>query len=189
MLSENLTHLLSNCWGVLSLFLIPIGGGIPAGVLLAKKVGMDWPMTTVLYFISDVILACCFEPVLLLLIALGKKSEKLRRFSENFSKAMQKTISRYGHNTGPIALVLIAFGVDPMTGRTAAVAAGHKFVAAWSFAIVGDMMYFGILMASTLWLNGILGDGTLTTLIIVAAMIFIPWAVRKFRERNQKELI
>lgn len=59
---------------VLMFFLIPVGGGIPAGVLLASAKGLAWPMTAGLYFVSDVILAIAFEPILRLLIMWGEKS-------------------------------------------------------------------------------------------------------------------
>lgn len=45
---------------VLMLFLIPVGGGIPAGVLLARTMGLRWPVTAGLYFVSDLILALAF---------------------------------------------------------------------------------------------------------------------------------
>jgi len=64
---------------VLMLFLLPVGGGIPAGVLLAHAKGLAWPMTTGLYFVSDVILALAFEPVLRLLVAWGRKVPALAR--------------------------------------------------------------------------------------------------------------
>ena len=32
-------------WPVLTLFLVPAGGGIPPGVLLAKSRGIPWPET------------------------------------------------------------------------------------------------------------------------------------------------
>jgi hypothetical protein len=40
-----------------------------------------------------------------------------------------------------------------MTGRAAAKAAGHGFLPGWAIAITGDMIYFVVLMASTLWLQ------------------------------------
>ena len=52
---------------VFMLFLLPVGGGIPAGVLLARANGLSWPVTAGLYFVSDVVLAVAFEPVLRLL--------------------------------------------------------------------------------------------------------------------------
>ena len=38
---------------VLWLFLVPVGGGIPGGVLLAQKRGLTWPVMMILYFISS----------------------------------------------------------------------------------------------------------------------------------------
>src|SRR5690242_17030101 len=73
---------LSHAWAVLALFLIPIGGGIPAGVLLAKSHGLAWPITTILYFISDVILAFIFEPLMWLFVAGAKRSPFFARIKE-----------------------------------------------------------------------------------------------------------
>jgi uncharacterized membrane protein len=88
---------LSNAWGVLTLFLIPIGGGIPAGVLLARSRNLQWPAMIILYFISDVILAFLFEPLMLLIIAAGKRSSFFARLTEAFKKSMKKTTSLYGN--------------------------------------------------------------------------------------------
>jgi hypothetical protein len=172
---------LTHAWGVLWLFLIPVGGGIPAGVILAKDHGLAWPTTALLYFISDVMLATVLEPTILLIVTLGKKWKKLHRFNEAFRQSMEKTSARYSKNPRPLALVLISFGVDPMTGRLATAAAGHGFITGWFLAIIGDMIYFALLMASTLWLNGILGDGTLTTVIIMVMMFAVPWLWKKSR--------
>lgn len=177
---------MSNAWEVLTLFLIPIGGGIPAGVLLAQTRGIQWPEMAILYFISDVILACVFEPILWFVIAAGKKSAFITKIFDAVKKTMKKSISHYGTNLGPLALITVAFGVDPMTGRAAAVAAGHGFVMGWFFAIMGDMVYFALIMASTLWLHDILGDGTATMLIILVVMMIAPVIVRKIRGAKVK---
>lgn len=95
--------------------------------------------------------------------------------------AMEKTTARYGGTLGPFALIMIAFGVDPMTGRAVAVAAGHGVVTGWTFAILGDLLYFSVLMVSTLWLHEILGDGTLTTWVILGLMIGVPLFIRRFK--------
>jgi len=179
---------LSSVWSVLELFLIPIGGGIPGGVLLARDHGFIWPVTALLYLISDVILACLFEPILLFLISISKRSEKLSRVGEAFKKNMQKTSDQFGTTGGVFTLVMIAFGFDPMTGRSAAVAAGHGFVMGWMIAIMGDMLYFSVLMISTLWLDGILGNGTWTTIVMLIIMMGIPWAVRKIRKRKERKV-
>jgi len=175
-----------NAWGVLSLFLIPIGGGIPAGVLLAQSRNIGWPEMAVLYFISDVILACLFEPLMLLVIAASRRSRFFARLRDAMKKSMARTTSNYGNRLGPRALIMVSFGVDPMTGRAAAAAAGHGFVTGWMLAITGDMFYFALIMASTLWLHSILGDGTWATIIILVVMMGFPYLLRRYRERLSK---
>lgn len=174
-------HPFSNLLDVLIIFLIPFGGGIPAGVMLAQKYGMHWSWMLILYFISDIILACAFEPLLMLVIHLGKNKPFFIRFTEIMKLSIQKMIALYGQSTGFIPLVLIAFGVDPMTGRTVAVAAGHGFIYGWFIAITGDMMYFSVLMVSTLWLNNLIGDGTITMIIMLALMMIMPNLIKKIK--------
>ena len=120
-------HSFKNLWDVLLIFLIPFGGGIPAGVMLAQSRGLEWPIMMFVYFISDVILACAFEPLMLFFIKYGKRLPFLARVSEVMKLTIAKTMEHYGNSSGIFALVMIAFGVDPMTGRAVAVAAGHGF--------------------------------------------------------------
>lgn len=181
--ATNSSTLLSSAWEVFGLFMIPVGGGIPAGVVLAKKRGLSWIIMTILYFISDICLAFLFEPITMLFVAAGKRSPLLARVKEAMKKSVKKQSANYGVNLGPLSLIMLSFGVDPMTGRSAALAAGHGFVAGWALAIIGDMFFFLMIMASTLWLEGILGDGTATTLIIMVAMMLGPGLVRKVRDR------
>lgn len=171
---------------VFTLFLIPIGGGIPAGVVLAKGRGIEWPTISLLYFMSDVVLALVFEPLMHLFIRAAKHSPKLKKWADSYKESLSKTGFKYGRTSGPMALIMISFGVDPMTGRTAARAAGHGFITGWAIAISGDMVFFGLIMASTLWLNNILGDGTLTAVIIMVVMIGLPVLIRRLRARISK---
>lgn len=178
--------ILKNVWDVLLLFLIPIGGGIPAGVLLARSRGIDWPITMLIYLISDIILACAFEPLMLLFIKYGKRISFFNRISIAMKLMVQKTIEHYGNGSSIFALIMIAFGVDPMTGRAVAVAAGHGFFVGWMIAIAGDMVYFTLLMVSTLWLKSVIGDGTWTMLIILALMMIIPSLFHRLQKKIQK---
>ncbi len=171
---------------VLMLFLIPIGGGIPAGVLLARGHGIAWPVTMGLYLVSDVILAFLFEPVLRLLIAAGRSIPPLARATDAVRRAMDRTVAQYGGGAGPFALIMIAFGVDPMTGRAAAAAAGHGFVSGWAIAIAGDMIYFTVIMVATLRLNSVLGDPNRTMTVILVAMIFLPMLIRRLKSKCAK---
>lgn len=174
--------LLTDAWEVLVLFLIPIGGGIPAGVLLAKGRDILWPVMMALYFISDVILALFLEPFLRLIIFIGHRVPVIDRFAKAFREVTKRSVERYGYNTGPLALIMISFGVDPMTGRAAAAASGHGFMTGWLIAIAGDMIYFTLIMVCTLWLSDILGDGTWATMIILALTIGVPIIWRHIRE-------
>lgn len=173
---------------VLMLFLIPVGGGIPAGVLLARKLGLAWPVAAGLYFISDVILACVFEPILRLLAAGARKIPALARAGDAMKAAMDRTAAHYGGvGAGPFTLILIAFGVDPMTGRAAAMAAGHGFVAGWAIAIAGDMLYYAVIAYSTLRLDTYFKDPNTTMLIVLGAMIVVPILVRRLKLAYSKK--
>jgi hypothetical protein len=171
---------LTGAWEVIWLFLIPVGGGIPSGVLLAKSRGLGWGITAGLYFLTDVVLACLFEPIMCAVIAAGKRQKFLAKFRVLFSRSAARTASRFGGKLSPFSLVMVSFGVDPMTGRTAAKAIGHGFVAGWAIAIAGDMMYFAVLAYSTLALNKVLNE-TWTTVIILASAFLVPKLVGRLR--------
>ena len=175
-------------FSVLMLFLIPVGGGIPAGVLLAQSKGLAWPVTAGLYLVSDVMLALAFEPVLQLLAWVGGKVPFLARFSARMKAAMARTTARFsGTGAGPMALVLFSFGADPISGRAAALAAGHGFLMGWAFAIAGDMLYYAVITVSTLRLSRYFRDPDTAEWIVLGAMIAVPLIVRFFRapERPQ----
>jgi hypothetical protein len=169
---------------VFMLFLLPVGGGIPAGVLLARANGLPWPVTGGLYFVSDVILAIAFEPVLRLLVALGRKVPLLARFGAVIRNAMARNAAYIGGTgTGPMALVLISFAVDPMTGRATALTAGHGIVAGWAFAIAGDMLYYAVVALTTLRLNSYFSNPNITILVVLGAMTLVPAIVRYCRSK------
>lgn len=169
-------------FSVLKLFIIPVGGGIPAGVLLAQAKGLAWSVTTVLYLISDIALALAFEPILRLISVLVGKIPFIARFSAAFKAASARSVTHIGGTSaGPLALVMISFGVDPMTGRASAHAAGHGFITGWAIAIAGDMLYFGVIALTTLRLNSYFKDPNTTMLIVLGTMIVVPMLVRYFK--------
>ena len=180
-----LDHLMAGMLNVLKLFIIPVGGGIPAGVLLARSEGLAWPITAGLYLVSDLLLAVAFEPILRLFGALAGKVPFLARLSRVLKTATARSAAHFsGTGAGPLSLVMIAFGVDPMTGRATALAAGHGFVAGWAFAIAGDMLYFAVIAITTLQLNAYFKDPNTTILIVLGVMFVLPVVVRYFREKR-----
>lgn len=167
---------------VLKLFIIPVGGGIPAGVMLAQANGLIWPVMALIYLVSDIILAFAFEPILRLLGFICGKVSFLTRFSAALKAATARSVSHLGGTgAGPIALIIIAFGVDPMTGRATALAAGHGFITGWAIAIAGDMLYFAVIAITTLRLNSYFKDPNTTMFIVLAAMFFLPMLIRRIR--------
>src|SRR5207237_9439879 len=170
-------------WGAFLLFLIPVGGGIPAGVLLARDSGVSPPMMAALYFLSDVVLAFAFEPLIRLLLALGRWVPPLARLGRRLGGVFQGGGAGAHAGRGPLGLVPVSFSVDPISGRTAAAAAGHGFVPGWALAIAGDMLHFTLPMASTLWLRGVLGDERLTVGAMLVLMLVLPSLVRRWKAR------
>lgn len=176
-----------NGWDVFLLFLIPIGGGIPAGVVLAESKGFRWFEMEVLYLVSDVILACVFEPVMLALVRLAKNSQRLAKAGEAVRLTIARTTAHFGTHLGPLALVLVSFGSDPMTGRMVTYGAGYPFIHGWAIAICGDLLYFSLIMASTLWLSDLLGNGQRAEWIVLGGMIFIPILIRRVKQLRLKK--
>jgi hypothetical protein len=171
--------------GVLLLFLVPVGGGIPGGVLMAHARGIAWPIMMALYLVSDVILAFVFEPMLRMIAHIGRRVPAIGRFVQAMRTNARATADKYGSSGGAVALVLVSFGVDPMTGRAAAAAAGHGFLPGWAIAITGDMFYFALLMVTTLWVGSTVGDDRLTIGIMLVVMFVLPSVLRRLRSRPE----
>jgi hypothetical protein len=178
---------LGDLWDVFLLFMIPGGGGIPAGAIVAHNRGMDWLTMSALYFVSDVVLAFLFEPAFKLLIRLSRRNENLARARLALKQTMQMILAPYGVKPHPFILVTIAFGLDPMSGRTMAHVAGHGFLSGWAIAIAGDMFFFSLIAVSTLVLNNILGNGTWAALIVMAVVLGVPLLFRRFRRRKTSQ--
>jgi hypothetical protein len=68
-----------------------------------------------------------------------------------------------------------------MTGRSAALAAGHGFLAGWAIAIVGDLLYYAVVALATLRLHAWLKHPEATVWIVLAAMLLLPILARRLR--------
>jgi hypothetical protein len=167
--------------GAFLLFLAPVGGGIPVGVLLADRGGVPAWGTILLYLLSDVVLAFAIEPLFAVVLRLGRRFETVGRAGA--------VIQRVSHGAGlkqegaksALGLIFVSFAVSPTTGRAAAASVGHGFFRGWSLAIIGDMAYFALLMASTLWLSNVLGNDRLTIVIAIATAWILPLVLQRMR--------
>jgi len=167
-------------WGVLLLFCIPGGVGIPPGVLLGHGGGLGAVFMTVLYFVSDVVLAAFFEPLLQVLGFMSRRIPALERAGTLLIRAITATMPA-GTLAGPTGVALTGFGAGLPFGRTLASAAGYALVPGWLLTISGDMLYFLLGMASTLWFEGMFGDPRMAALAALVVMLVVPLALRRFR--------
>ena len=168
--------------GVLLLFCIPGGAGIPPGVLLGHRDGMGALPMTVLYFLSDVVLAFAFEPLLRVLGFVARWVPLIDRMGRAVMVVIERTMPS-GGLVGPTSVVLTGFGAGLPFGRALAAGAGYGLVIGWLLTITGDMFYYLIGMASTLWFDGVLGDQRMAAFAGIAVMVVVPVLVRRIRTR------
>lgn len=171
--------------GIFLLFCMPIGGGIPLGVIMARNAGLSPLDTAGLYLGSDVVLALTTEPMLAGLRWLSQRVPLLARIGQVFARFTGGVGLRDDGVQGPLGLILVAFSISPTTGRAAAAAAGHGFFSGWSLAIIGDMLYFGVLMATTLWVSSIFGDDRNTIGAVLLGTWLVPVVIRRLRRRGK----
>jgi hypothetical protein len=177
---------LPNLWpsGALGVFLVfatQIGAGIPIGVIMARDSGLSVVETAALYLASDVLLALTCEPLLLALRWLSKRVRWLAALGSRMMRVSGATGLSDGRVKGPLGLILFSFIFAPAPARAASEAAGHGFLSGWSLAIIGDMLYFGVVMASTLLVITLFGDNRLTIAPVIVGAWLLPMLVQRLR--------
>jgi hypothetical protein len=168
--------------GVFLIFVTQIGAGIPLGVIMARNAGIPIPVTAGLYLASDVVLALFTEPMLALLRWLGKRVSFLERLGNRLARFTGMAGLQNGKVQGPLGLILFSFAWAPAPARAASEAAGHGPVSGWTLAIIGDMAYFALIMASTLWVSSLFGgDDRLTVGAVLLGTWLLPIIIRRVR--------
>ena len=170
--------------GAFMLFMFPVGGGIPFGVIMARDAGVSPLVTLALYAISDVLGAIITEPYVMFFRWLGRHVSWIGRIGERMTRLSGAAGFSEPGKRGPLGIALVSFTVSMTTGRAAAVAAGHGPVMGWALAILGDLGYFLVLMVSTLWLSAVIGDERITIGVVLVGMWVVPVLIRKWRARN-----
>src|SRR5216684_594933 len=168
-------------WGVFLIFVMPTVVGIPLGVIMARDAGLSPLLTAGLYFASDLVLAVTAEPMLALLRWVGKRVAVLGRLGNRLARLTESAGLKEEGVRGPLGLILVSFTVNPLAGRAAAAAAGHGFFSGWALAIVGDMAYFALIMASTLWISSVFGNDRLAIGVVLIVAFLAPILLRRLR--------
>ncbi|MDQ6674769.1 MAG: hypothetical protein M3069_29205 [Chloroflexota bacterium] len=172
--------------GVLLMFVLPLAAGIPFGVIMAREAGLSPLATAGVYLISDLILAMTAEPFLALLRWLGKRVAIVGRMGQLFARATDSVGLSEGRVRGPLGLILFSFSISPTSGRAAAAAAGHGFVSGWTLAIIGDMLFFGMLMVTTLWVTSVFGDNRQLIGALAIGAWILPMLIRRLRRGSRR---
>ena len=167
--------------GVFLIFVTQIGLGIPSGVLRAHDLGINPLGMAGLYAASDVMLAFTVEPMLILLRWLGDRVAFIGRLGTRLARFSGATGLSDGRVRGPLGLILFSFAVSPGAARAASETAGHGFIPGWTLAIIGDMFYFTLIMASTLWVSSVFGDQRLTVGTVLIGGWVLPLLIRRMR--------
>jgi hypothetical protein len=169
--------------GVFLIFATQIGAGIPLGVIRARDAGLHPAFTSLLYVASDVVLAVTMEPMLAGLRWVSRRVPFLARIGTLLGRLSGGAGLQEGGVRGPLGLILVSFSVSPTFGRAASEAAGHGFLSGWTLAIIGDMLYFWLVMAGTLWVSSLLGDDRLAIGAVLIATWVLPLVIRRLRKR------
>ena len=167
---------------VLALFFAPIGPGIPAGVLLARHVPLNPGVTFALYTVSDVVAAIVCTPVFAFLRRHARRVRPIRWLGQRMLALAMLGVraEREGFSATLPRIATVGFGVDVYTAGLLATSLRVPHLRGWAAAIAGDLVWFALLLATSLAAASIVDDDRFVLLVMVIAMIAIPRIARRF---------
>jgi hypothetical protein len=166
---------------VLALFFAPIGPGIPAGVLLARHLPLHPAATFGLYTVSDVVAAIVCTPVFAFLRRYARRVRPIRWLGRRMLALAMIGVSaeREGFRSALSRIATVGFGVDVYTAGLLATSLRVPHLPGWTAAIAGDLVWFGLLLATSLAAASLVDDDRFVLLVMVVAMIAIPRIARR----------
>lgn len=171
---------------VFALFWAPVGPGIPAGVLLARHVPLHPAVTFGLYMLSDVLAAVVCHPVFTWLRRHGRRSPAVHWLGRRMLALAMVGVQRSGPEArdGRLAPTLfrigtVGFGADVYTGGLLATVLPVPRLPAWASAIAGDLVWFALLLATSIAAASVVDDDRVIGLAVIVAMILIPRLARR----------
>jgi hypothetical protein len=181
---------------VFALFWSPVGPGIPAGVLLARHAGLPPLATFGLYTLSDVLGALISHPTFALVRRVGGRVPILRRLGGWFLKlaligsgtsAVNPPPPEPGSPPGAPRAALpalfrigtVGFGVDVYTAGMLVAGLPVSRLTGWGAAIAGDLVWFALLLGTSLATAAIVDDDRVVGIVVLVAMVVIPVVARR----------
>jgi len=175
---------------VFALFWAPIGPGIPAGVLLARHIPLNPAVTFGLYAASDVLGALVCHPLFRLLRRhgarvrplhwIGTRMLRLAMFGTRAPRAGDVDLAS-GRGTGPalFRIATIGFGVDVYSAGIVMSGLPVSRVLGWGSAIAGDLVWFAVLLGTSLAAAAAVDDDRVVGAVVLVAMLVIPPVARR----------
>lgn len=174
---------------VFMLFWAPVGPGIPAGVLLARHVPLNPALTLGLYAVSDVLAACLCHPIFTWMRRHGRRIPSLHALGRRFLALATwgvplPQVTRDASGQPRIAPTLlriatVGFGVDIYTAGVLAATLPVPRLPGWGAAIGGDLVWFSLLLASSMAAAKVADDDRFVAVVVLVAMIAIPRIARR----------
>ena len=156
--------------------------GIPAGLLLARHAGINPAITIGLYALSDVMGAMVTHPTYALAKRYGSRSKILSKIGRIYLKVAMFGVRMprvEDVQNGPMLPALfrigvIAFGFDIYHGGMVIAGLPVPRLLGWFAALVGDMLWFGVLMATNSAAAAVIQDDRTVAVVTIVAMLVIP---------------
>jgi hypothetical protein len=169
---------------VFALFWSPVGPGIPAGVLLARHAGLHPALTFALYALSDVLGALVCHPLYLglrrcaarlpALRWLGRRMMQLAMVGTRAPRLDDLSAGARGTGAALFRIGTVGFGVDVYTAGMLVAGLPVPGLLGWAAAIAGDLVWFALLLATSIAAAGVVDDDRVVGITVLVAMLIIP---------------
>ena len=174
---------------VFALFWAPVGPGIPAGVLLARHAGINPALTLGLYALSDVLGACLCHPWFGFLRRVGSRVPLLRALGQRLLKfallgARPPRVEDLQHGARGVFPALfrigtIGFGLDVYHAGLVVAGLPVPRVAGWFAAIAGDLVWFALLLGTSMATATVTSDDRVIAVVMLGVMIVVPQLAKR----------
>jgi hypothetical protein len=167
---------------VFALFWAPVGPGIPAGVLLARHIPLHPAFTFLLYTISDVLGAAVCHPIFSGLRRAARHVPAIKWLGERmirFAMLGARMPRAEDLRTGGMAPALfrigtVGFGVDVYSAGMLVNGLRVPRILGWAAAIAGDLVWFSLLLGTSLATAALVDDDRIIGGVVLVAMLVIP---------------
>lgn len=173
---------------VFALFWMPVGPGIPAGVLLAHHLRMAPALTFALYTLSDVLAMLILNPVYSLLRAQGRRNAAVRKIGQRLLAVAMIGTPRPSADevrAGKLAPALfriatVGFGIDIYTAGALATGLPIPRLPGWAAALAGDLVWFALLLGSSVAAAQVFDERGVMVVVLAVTLLGPPLARRLF---------